>query len=337
MDRNHDGVVTIDEFIDCCRCDQAITNSMLVFDSTIWPSGREQGRISAPSKDHERQPPAQNRVNELNVHTSSSTTVLCGNGSAKSSLPASQNHKDLSSSFGANSKRHGPPPTQQQQYQHHLHHPLNAIGNKTKNNVGHKASQTKRIQLSTAAKRCKSMKGSVDNNNSKTINLDDICKAGGTKEDDDCVMAINTPNQRQNFDPEAIASISTTTKSIESPTLVKVKTWYTESSVPLPPSTEGPTFWFWILSPSYNRNFQRNSRATVNDDKETKFKLFYDLWHFAFHLTVLLYPNFLNTLWNDARHDGTLLSTCQNFLLLKRMIAFMNLKLKIFLRRNDFL
>lgn len=35
MDRNNDGVVTIDEFLDCCRCDQAITNSMLVFDSSI--------------------------------------------------------------------------------------------------------------------------------------------------------------------------------------------------------------------------------------------------------------------------------------------------------------
>ncbi|XP_070493079.1 Kv channel-interacting protein 4-like [Chironomus tepperi] len=35
MDRNHDGVVTIDEFLDCCRCDKAIMNSMLVFDSTI--------------------------------------------------------------------------------------------------------------------------------------------------------------------------------------------------------------------------------------------------------------------------------------------------------------
>lgn len=37
MDRNRDGVVTIDEFLECCRCDPAITNSMLVFDSTIWP------------------------------------------------------------------------------------------------------------------------------------------------------------------------------------------------------------------------------------------------------------------------------------------------------------
>lgn len=35
MDRNHDGVVTIDEFLDCCRYDQAIKNSMLVFDSSI--------------------------------------------------------------------------------------------------------------------------------------------------------------------------------------------------------------------------------------------------------------------------------------------------------------
>lgn len=35
MDRNKDGVVTIDEFLECCRRDHAISNSMLVFDSTI--------------------------------------------------------------------------------------------------------------------------------------------------------------------------------------------------------------------------------------------------------------------------------------------------------------
>lgn len=241
MDRNHDGVVTIDEFIDCCRCDQAITNSMLVFDSTIWPSNHELGRISAPSKDREQQ--RQNRVAETNITAS---TILCGKGSTKSSLQDSQNDKDLSPSFDMNSKRYAP--TQQQQYQH-LHHPLNVFGNKSKNNVGHKASQTKRIQLSTAAKRCKSMKRSnaVDNKNSKTINLDD--KAVRTKEDDNCVMVINTPNQRQNIDPEAIANCRITTKSLESPTLVTVKTWYTESSVQL---SEGPMFWFLNFRRKWN-------------------------------------------------------------------------------------
>ncbi|XP_041766292.1 Kv channel-interacting protein 4-like isoform X4 [Anopheles merus] len=35
MDTNRDGVITIEEFLDCCRKDQLISSSMGVFDSTI--------------------------------------------------------------------------------------------------------------------------------------------------------------------------------------------------------------------------------------------------------------------------------------------------------------
>ncbi|XP_039282823.1 Kv channel-interacting protein 1 isoform X1 [Nilaparvata lugens] len=35
MDRNNDGVVTLDEFLECCLNDEDITNSMAVFDSSI--------------------------------------------------------------------------------------------------------------------------------------------------------------------------------------------------------------------------------------------------------------------------------------------------------------
>lgn len=37
MDTNRDGVVTLDEFIHCCRNDDAISRSLNVFDSSIWP------------------------------------------------------------------------------------------------------------------------------------------------------------------------------------------------------------------------------------------------------------------------------------------------------------
>lgn len=35
MDSNRDGVITIEEFLDCCRKDKLISDSMSVFDSTI--------------------------------------------------------------------------------------------------------------------------------------------------------------------------------------------------------------------------------------------------------------------------------------------------------------
>lgn len=248
MDRNHDGVVTIDEFLDCCRCDQAITNSMLVFDSTIWPRGVEsdgnrrnptsslssqRANDEQPQNEHIRQQqrdaPILRHSVKLNVH---STAKHNGNGSSKSKLYDNHRHRNLSSSFGESSKR-ADEPSPPSYHQHLQLHPTTTVfGNKTKSNVGHKASQTKRIQLSTAAKRCKSINRSnaVDNNNSKTINLDDICKADDAEDDDNCV---NAPNQRHNVDVDVAHSISTT-QSVDSPTLVKVKTWYTEASVALP-------------------------------------------------------------------------------------------------------
>ena len=179
---------------------------------------------------------------KLNVH---SMTKSFGNGSSKSKLCDNQSHKNLSPSFGVNPKRNNGSTQQQYQHLHHPHHPVAVFGNKTKNNIGHKASQTKRIQLSTAAKRCKSINRSnaVDNNNSKAVNPDDICKAAGAseriKDDDNCVTVVNASNHRHNLDIETIATTSLSTQSTESPTLVKVKTWYTaESTVALPPTQD---------------------------------------------------------------------------------------------------
>lgn len=284
MDRNHDGVVTIDEFLDCCRCDQAITNSMLVFDSTIWPSGHDedgnrrnlQSSLSSQKASRDDQRVPHNEHNRQHQRGAISTKSN-GNGSTKSD-DNHQGHKNLSSSFGESS-REGNGHAQHQPY-HPLQPPTTVFGNKTKNNVGHKASQTKRIQLSTAAKRCKSINRSnaVDNNNSKTINLDDICKADDVedgKDDDNCVAVVNTPNQRHNIDIETIANNSISTQSMESPTLVKVKTWYTETTVALP-TNESEVFWYWTFLLHVSSAVAVRSFTDI--DKEVKFRQFYDLW-----------------------------------------------------------
>lgn len=36
MDLNQDGVVTLDEFLECCRNDETISRSMAMFDTNFW-------------------------------------------------------------------------------------------------------------------------------------------------------------------------------------------------------------------------------------------------------------------------------------------------------------
>jgi len=36
MDQNKDGVVTLEEFLDCCMRDEDISRSMAVFNSSFW-------------------------------------------------------------------------------------------------------------------------------------------------------------------------------------------------------------------------------------------------------------------------------------------------------------
>lgn len=185
MDRNHDGVVTIDEFLDCCRCDQAIKNSMLVFDSSFWPC--ENGVSGNSHLD----PPS---YDQFTSH----------------SIP---NAKSLYDDVNTNS------------HQHQLTTTMATssgtfAGNKMCNNVGHKASQMRRIQLSTASKRCKSSSG----NNPTAINNthhDTAAAIATTDEDKSCQI---------NVGDDVTSANNSTTQSTASPTLVRVKTWYTESS-----------------------------------------------------------------------------------------------------------
>lgn len=99
------------------------------------------------------------------------------------------------------------------------------VGNKMRNNVGHKASQMRRIQLSTASKRCKSI-----DNNPKVINNQTHHETAATTtttatKDDDADKSCQI-----NVGDDMTSANNSTTQSTESPTLVRVKTWYTESS-----------------------------------------------------------------------------------------------------------
>jgi hypothetical protein len=89
-----------------------------------------------------------------------------------------------------------------------------------RNNFGHKVSQTKRIQLSTAAKRCKSAEraSATDNNHPHRA----ISEDGEAAEEE---AELEEANSGCN---------ASSNQSTDSPTLVKVKTWYTESSIVLP-------------------------------------------------------------------------------------------------------
>ncbi len=193
MDRNHDGVVTIDEFLECCRCDQAIKNSMLVFDSSFWP--------------------CENGVNGNSHFQSSSHDQLTSH-----SIP---NAKILYEDVNRNSNSH----QVHQQHKHNTTSTATFVGNKMRNNVGHKASQMRRIQLSTASKRCKSMDNNTRHDKSATSTTNDSSDV-----DKSCQI---------NVGEEMTSANNSTAQSLESPTLVRVKTWYTESAygvLPLPTS-----------------------------------------------------------------------------------------------------
>lgn len=183
MDLNNDGVVTIDEFLNCCRCDQAIKNSMLVFDSSFWPC-----EIGLNGNSH------------LQPHDQLTSHSIPNAKKIYDDVKTNSHHNTSTSS-------------------------VTFAGNKMRNNVGHKASQMRRIQLSTASKRCKSTE-----NTPKAINNTHQEKAATTDHNDadkSCHISVGDDMTSAN---------NSTSQSTASPTLVKVKTWYTQSShgVPLP-------------------------------------------------------------------------------------------------------
>lgn len=66
MDVNRDGVVTLDEFLDCCRNDDAISRSMAVFDTSFWHDVPNAGATN-PS-DHSTKSPALDQRHRIHEH-----------------------------------------------------------------------------------------------------------------------------------------------------------------------------------------------------------------------------------------------------------------------------
>lgn len=273
MDRNHDGVVTIDEFLNCCKTDQAITNSMLVFDSTIWPSGGNEleGTIkntSSLSQKSQKQQNQQQQANQQQQRTTSQAVLKeqqrrrrqqkqheqprqhhsqLNDNHINNNHDKTNNHidndtkrgrKNKSPSIDKSFKQNGPSTSTNTSN----HNNSNILNHKT-NNIRNNDCQAKRIQLSSAAKRCKNINRSiVDNNNPNPIN--DICSYD---------VKINIPTvsnyQLENLSFTYNSSANDGYRSItppplpstpDSPTLVKVKTWYTQAV-----AKQGVIFWYW--------------------------------------------------------------------------------------------
>lgn len=70
MDVNQDGVVTLDEFLECCHKDDSISRSMAVFDTAFWPETNTTGKRNNQSKKNKKPPVMKlNHQNEKNnVH-----------------------------------------------------------------------------------------------------------------------------------------------------------------------------------------------------------------------------------------------------------------------------
>lgn len=269
MDRNHDGVVTIDEFLNCCKTDQAITNSMLVFDSTIWPSGGNEleGTIKNTSSLSQKQSQKQQQQNQQQQRTTSQAVLKeqhrrrrqqkqheqprqhhseLNDNHINNNHDKTNNHIDVndtkrgrknkSPSIDKSFKENGPSTSSNQ------HNNGNILNHKMTNNIRNNDCQAKRIQLSSAAKRCKNINRSIVDNNPIPIN--DICSYD---------VEINIPTV-SNYQLETLSftynsstndgNRSNTPPPLpstpDSPTLVKVKTWYTQAV-----AKQGVIFWYW--------------------------------------------------------------------------------------------
>lgn len=71
MDVNRDGVVTLDEFLQCCHNDEAISRSMAVFDTAIWPCDSPVGDIKTNKLNYKTNPSYKNNKNSLNKYKNS--------------------------------------------------------------------------------------------------------------------------------------------------------------------------------------------------------------------------------------------------------------------------
>lgn len=81
MDVNQDGVVTLDEFLECCRKDDSISRSMAVFDTAFWPeTNTSSGKRNNQSKIIKKPPVMklnhQNEKNNVHYHQKENNNIL---------------------------------------------------------------------------------------------------------------------------------------------------------------------------------------------------------------------------------------------------------------------
>lgn len=244
---------------------------MLVFDSTIWPSGGNEleGTIKNTSSLSQKPQKQQNQQHQQQQQRTTSQAVLkeqqrrrrqqkqheqprqhhsqLNDNHINNNHDKTNNHidndtkrgrKNKSPSIDKSFKQNGPSTSSSY---HNNHNNGNILNHKT-NNIRNNDCQAKRIQLSSAAKRCKNINRSiVDNNNPNPIN--DICSYD---------VEINIPtvsnyqleNLSYTFNSSANDGNTSNTppppSTPDSPTLVKVKTWYTQAV-----AKQGVIFWYW--------------------------------------------------------------------------------------------
>lgn len=110
MDVNCDGVVTLEEFIDCCRTDDIIARSITVFDTSFWPCTFDGGEEDCykhkrkhPSTYHKRPQQSKNQEQQQQqqqeqqeYQPTASTEQKCSSYPIKSPISGSEDRKKLS-------------------------------------------------------------------------------------------------------------------------------------------------------------------------------------------------------------------------------------------------
>lgn len=185
MDVNRDGVVTLDEFLDCCRKDEAISQSMAVFDTAIWPCASLAG-------DRNRSSASNNKRKNTKLKTSSPADGRIAN--------LNQNHHIT---FNNNNNIQHNYHSDEQRSRNHLHpNSVNIVAQYSNHDYHHNHHHTRHSDASTY---------SGDDGDGASGSGGAGARSAGTGEDEN-EPGAGTIAHRHNDG---------------SPSLVKVKTWYT--------------------------------------------------------------------------------------------------------------
>lgn len=217
MDSNQDGVVTIDEFLECCRKDQTISSSMGVFDSTIWPN-----RIATNAE----QQPAQSAKSCRNSHgrhgnsdnknSSFSNTNKSNNNNLSSNNKTSSNrHNDRTSSTSSTS---GAGTSSGQQHKNHRKHHQNRSRSSNRTSTIGNGHYPMTVPMPTGSR---SYSKTRNRPSTSSRLLHQVLPPPGTDSDTTTRpndVSLNVSNNLNSLQMREV---------YEQPKLVTVKTWYT--------------------------------------------------------------------------------------------------------------